>query len=171
MKGKFILAMFLVCVFVSGILVFGANASDYMKGKGHKKSLEEKFNYKLHFIMGNEEELSLSEDQVDKIKNLGIATKKGMIRAKAEIDVLGLDIKSELWKATIDTAAIDKLIEKKYDLKKAKAKASVKAYAALKGMLTAEQKEKMKDLFKELKKKMMHGPMKADKKGSCRKSR
>ena len=57
----------------------------------------------------------------------------------------------------IDTGAIDKLIDKKYDLKKEKAKSSVRAYASVKGLLTSEQKSKLKDLYKKCKKEMMQG--------------
>ena len=54
-----------------------------------------------------------------------------------------------MWKGTMDKAAMDKLIDKKYGLKKEKAKYLVGTCAALNGILTKEQREKVKDLRKE----------------------
>lgn len=50
-----------------------------------------------------------------------------------------------------DIAAINKLIDEKYELEKARAKSLVKAYAELKGILTEEQKKRLKDLHKKCK--------------------
>ena len=82
-----------------------------------------------------------------------------MIRKKAEIDIVALDIKAAMRDEQINTGAIDKLIDRKYDLKKAKAKSLVGAYAAVNGILTDEQKSKLKSLWKKCKKEMMHGAM------------
>ena len=57
-----------------------------------------------------------------------------------------------MWQNAIDTEAIDALIDKKYEIKKEKAKSMVGAYAELKGILTAEQKDKLKELYKKCKK-------------------
>ena len=55
-----------------------------------------------------------------------------------------MDIKEAMWSDNLDLEAINTLIDKKYDLKKAKAKSSIADYAELKGILTEEQKAKMK---------------------------
>lgn len=153
-----IVSVAVVFALTFGVLTLGVYAYDYGKAKeGCYWNLEEKFSYKAHFILKNTEELGLSDKQVEKIKDLKVKTKKALIGKKAELDVLALDIKGELWKDTIDTGAVNKLIDKKYELKKEKARSLVSAYAALKGILTEKQKEKMKELRKKCKKEMLHG--------------
>ena len=100
------------------------------------------------FLLKNKEELGLSDKQVGKIKDLKVNTKKNLIRKNAEIEILAIDIKAGLWKDTVDSAMLGKLIDKKYEIKKEKAKSTVNAYAALKNILTKGQKEKLKGLYK-----------------------
>ena len=99
------------------------------------------------------EDLGLSDDQIAKIKALKLDVKKELIQQNADIDIPGIDIKAEMYADTIDVDAINKLISKKYDLKKAKAQYLVTKYAQLKNILTAEQKDKLKDIWKQCKKK------------------
>ncbi|MFH1847184.1 MAG: hypothetical protein ABH869_06495 [Candidatus Omnitrophota bacterium] len=142
-------------VLVSSILTMNVYADGCGKMCGKMKSghmnLEEKFSCKALFIMENEEELGLSEQQIDSIKELRMTAKKDIIRKKAEIDIVGLDIKKELWEDTINVAVIDALIDQKYDFKKEKQKILIKAYASLKNVLTEDQKQKMKNIFKQKK--------------------
>lgn len=134
-------------------LMGGAIFADHGKKGGcqyeaEKGDLEAQFSAKAHLLMKSQEELGLSDDQMTKIHDLKMNTKKDMIRRDAEIEILALDIKSALHAETIDTKAVNALIDNKYDLKKEKTKALVGAYAALKEILTKEQKEKMKGLWK-----------------------
>lgn len=158
MSRKRVLAVFLVLT-----LVFSAAAIETYAGGmgGHgKKGLEDKFSCKAHMILMNKEELGLSDKQVAKIKDLKLKTKKDAIRKKAEIDILALDIKAAMYGDTIDTDAVNKLIDEKYELKKEKTKSLVAAYATLKGTLTDDQKAKLKDIYKNCKKQMTQGGMK-----------
>ena len=138
-------------LFVFLLAVFSASAlyaRDYSHGKkeGHGYDLEKKVLDKMHLAISNQEELALSEDQSQKIKTLKIATKKDLIKRKAEIDLLAIDIKSKLSEDTIDIEGANKIIDQKYELKKAKAKALVETYAKFKGILTDEQKKKLKNV-------------------------
>ena len=165
MKGKLIIIAFLVSTLILSVATFEAYAFDHGKTKGRHLDLEKKFSSKAHFILENEDELDLSDKQVGEIKELKIKTKKDLIRVNAEIDILALDMKAEMWKDSIDTNAVNKLIDKKYDFKKEKAKSLIAARAALNGILTKEQKEEMKELWKKRKKEkiqswMMKGKMK-----------
>ena len=116
-------------------------------GRG-KDGLEEQFYHKAHFLLDNGEELGLSDDQINQIKELKLSTKKALITKDAEIEVLAMDVQAEMHKETIDKEALHRLIDKKYDLKKEKAKSIASAYAALKGIVTKEQKDKMKAIWK-----------------------
>ena len=165
MKGILVVIMFLV----SGLLVGGApiraHAFDLCETKDRHFDLEDKFFKKTGMMLSNKEELGLSDEQVNKVKELKMNTKKDIIRKDAEIEILALEIKSEMWKDPADTVAVNKLVDKKYDLKKEKTKALVAGCAALKDVLTKDQEAKMKELRKKCKeekseRRMMKGKMK-----------
>jgi len=153
---KMRMAVVVVLVMTFGLIGSAVFADHGEKGEcqyeKEKGDLEAQFSDKAHLLMKNQEELGLSDEQMTKIHDLKMNTKKDLIRRDAEIEILALDIKSALHEETIDTKAVNALIDKKYDLKKEKTKMLVGAYAALKETLTKEQKEKMKGLWKNSKK-------------------
>jgi hypothetical protein len=112
-----------------------------------KWGLDEMLFHKAHFILMNQQEIGLSEDQVKTIKSLKLETKKSLLRQDVEIEVLALDIKAKLWEHPLDQEGINKLIDQKYELKKAKAKSLVDAYAKLRAVLTEEQMKKGKEIW------------------------
>ena len=120
-----------------------AGGGGYQKGGG----LDQMFCMKAHFILANQEELGLTDDKVAAIKALKVDTKKSLIKQNADIEIAAIDIKSALHQNPIDTAAVNKLIDQKYELKKAKAKTLVDALAKLKGMLTQDQYNKLKEIW------------------------
>ncbi|MBU1925674.1 MAG: hypothetical protein KKB82_07125, partial [Candidatus Omnitrophica bacterium] len=115
MKKKMAISMFLVCLLMFGFAAANIYAFDGMnKGKMEKMDMEEKFFYKAHLILSGQEELGITDDQAKKIKELKTNTKKDLIRKNAEIEILGMDIKSAMYEDVIDTKAVNKLIDKKY---------------------------------------------------------
>jgi len=144
MGRRLVIAVLFVCV---ALLATHVYAEGHGKMKDGHWDLEGKFCKKAMLIVKNQEELGLSDEEVKKIKDLKITTKKDLIMKKAEIEVLGLDIKAALWEDTIDLGSVNTLIDKKYELKKQKTKSIVAAYVALKGMLTKEQQGKLKSLI------------------------
>ncbi|MBU1061454.1 MAG: hypothetical protein KJ957_02085 [Candidatus Omnitrophica bacterium] len=165
MKRKIVSTALVVFVLFFGILAIESYARSCEKMEGYHGDLEGKFSHKAYFILKGQEELGLSDEQVVKIKDLKIETKKELIRKEAELDILALDIETELQKDTVNRDVVDKLIDRKYDIKKEKAKFLVNAYATLKGLLTTQQKDKMKELWKESKKEMSCDSMMKDKMG------
>ena len=148
MNKKIVAVLTITAIVVS----FGFIGSSYAfssrdKGGHHEMKLSDKFFHKAHFLLMNEKELGLSEDQVQAIKDLKHETKKYYIMQAAKIDVIKVDIKSELYTYPIDVEAIDPLVDQKYDLKKAKAKYIIKAFADLKAVLSQEQYDKMKEIW------------------------
>jgi Spy/CpxP family protein refolding chaperone len=127
---------------------FGHKGCPFSKEDGDKGGLDHTFFHKAHFILDHADELGLSEKQTEEIKNLKVDTKKNLIRQEAEIDILALDIKQRMYGPSIDTKAVNELVDQKYELKKAKAKSSVEAIAKLKQSLSEEQYKKMKETFK-----------------------
>jgi Spy/CpxP family protein refolding chaperone len=67
--------------------------------------------------------------------------------------VLKIDIKAKLWEDTIDKKGINKLIDKKYEIKKEKAKALVDTYAQFNNILTEEQKKTLETIIRQRHKK------------------
>lgn len=120
-------------------------------GKGQcdkEKGLDEKFFWKAKKIMHQAEALGLSEEQQEAIRTLKMDTKKNLIRQDAEIEVAKMDIQEMLRAESVDVAAAQKLVDQKYELKKARAKMLVEAYAKLKQSITPEQMAKMKEIHK-----------------------
>ena len=117
-------------------------------GKNDGPGQEEMVLKKAHFILFNKEELDLSDKQYDQIKAMKVALKKDLIKRNADIDLVKVDIKVEMWEDKVNTVAVDKLIDKKYDLKKDKAKMIVKTCADMKNVLNEDQVKKMKTLCK-----------------------
>ncbi len=95
----------------------------------------------------NQDELDLSDKQLEKIEDLKINVKKDLIKRNAEIDLIGVDIKSRLRDEKIDKKAINSLIDRKYELKKAKAKSLIDVLVELKNTLSEEQEKKLKDIW------------------------
>ena len=134
--------------------VHGSSGSCKMHGGGgmhghHGWGTAGKFFYKAHALLKSEKELQLSADQVKTIEGLKTETKKTLIRNKAEIETLKVDLDSQLHADKIDTAAASKLIDQKYELKKQSAKTLLEAYAKLKSTISAEQWETFHALKKE----------------------
>jgi len=147
----------LVVVFVVAALFLGAAEvradGDYrkmcMSQKSDKMDMDKKLFSKCHMILENAKELGLSAQQIESIKDLKLKTKKDLIVKESEIDLAALDIKTELWKDTIDLNVINPLIDKKYDLKKEKAKILVAAMAGIKKTLSKDQMDKLKAMHDE----------------------
>jgi hypothetical protein len=133
-------------VILSCFLVTSSYADSYKKSKHYGHGLDKKFVNKVRLALKNQEELGLSDEQYEKLKTLKMNTKKDLIKRKAEIDIIGVDIKGKLWEDPIDKKSINKFIDQKYELKKAKAKALVEAYATFQTILTDDQKKKLKEL-------------------------
>ncbi len=163
MKVKLLVVALLAVALMVGFGITQAFADGCcMEKKGG--DFKDKVHDKAMIMLSKQDELGLSDDQVKQIKDLKHKVMKDMIRKDAEIDVLAIDIKSAMWEDSIDTEAVDKLLDAKYDLKKAEAKAIVAALADLQNILTKEQQDKMKAIVKECKKAMMACPMM---KGGC----
>lgn len=151
MRVKFITVAFLILTLTLTLSISEIYARSCWKTEAKQGGSEGKLFYKAEFILRNQEELGLSDEQINRIKDLKLTTRKDLIKSEAEIKIIALDINAKMTQETIDIAAINKLIDEKYELKKAEAKALVKAYAELKNILTEEQKGKLKDLYKKCK--------------------
>jgi Spy/CpxP family protein refolding chaperone len=126
----------------------------YDRGGHHKESVKEKFFKKVKMIYLYQDELGVDDRQLDQIRALKIALKKDLIRKEADLGIIKVDIRSLLYEDEIDVEAVNKLIDKKYEIKKAKIKKVIMSLAQLKKILTKEQMERLKEIKRE--KKKMH---------------
>jgi len=132
----------------------GGYSKGGMQGGGHyEMPLHAKLFMKAKFLMIHQEELGLSEQQLDAIKDIKHGFKKEMITRTAEIEVIKVDIKALLHKRVVDVEAINRLIDQKYAIKNAKSKSMVQAFADLKAVLTDAQYDQMKKIWLDMKKK------------------
>ena len=102
----------------------------------------------LTLILENHEELGLTDEAVKKIRDLKIGTKKSLIRNRAEVELLMVDIISSLYKEKPEISEINKLIDKKFDIKKAGMKKLIAAFVGIKKLLSKEQIKQMKAICK-----------------------
>ena len=124
-----------------------AYAADHQKCGKCGCAFDAKVLKKLHLAMENQDELEASDSQIRKIRELKVALKKDLIQRKAEIDLIAVDMKSKLCAGDINRKEINQLIDRKYELKKAKAKALVEALIELEDILKDEQQEKLRDIM------------------------
>ena len=128
---------------------FAEKRGGYGQGMHHQKSIKEKFFKTVKMIHHNQDELNVNDNQLNQIRELRIALKKDLIRKKAEIDIVKVDIRSLLHEDEIDVDAVSKLIDQKFEIKKAGMKKAVKSFAELRKILTKEQKEKLKEVIRD----------------------
>ena len=114
----------------------------------NKCCFAEKFFHFAHSILENHEELGLTDVDVKKVRDLKIGTKKSLIRNRAEVELLMVDIISSLCQEKPDISAINKLIDKKFDVKKAGMKKLIAAFVEVKKLLSKEQMKQVKAICK-----------------------
>ena len=110
--------------------------------------LSEKFFHMAHAIFENHEELGFSKEKLLKVKDLKINTKKSLIRSTAEVEIVGVDIMAMMWECSPNIIEINKLIDKKFALKRDSMKKLVSAFLSLKKMLYEDQLYKLHSICK-----------------------
>ena len=145
---------FLVCF---GVLFLGIAVSAspvFADCRWHSKggTLEGKFFHKAHSLMQHQDEIGLSEEQIESVKMQKREVKKTMLMRNAEIEILAVDINAKLREYPVDEKALSDLVSQKADLEKERAVAMVKAFAQLKNTMTEDQYMAMKEIWKEQRK-------------------
>ncbi|MCK5427531.1 MAG: hypothetical protein KAJ34_07525, partial [Thermodesulfovibrionia bacterium] len=102
--------------------------------------------------------LDLSKEQIDKLNDLSIDSRINMIKDKAAIEVAELKLMKLMSDYDADKKAINRAVDKLYDLKKKKKNNMIDTHFKVTSILTREQFEK----FKTLKIKMGMGRMSGD---------
>ncbi|OGW79250.1 MAG: hypothetical protein A3G33_00170 [Omnitrophica bacterium RIFCSPLOWO2_12_FULL_44_17] len=149
MKKKLTGACLGIFVLAMGISMANVYAYDFRHSKQKcGGEIDGMFYKKAHMILENYSELGIPEETVEKTKNLQLETNKAVIRQNAEIEIVSLDLAAKLHEYPVDVETVNKLVDQQYELKKAKAKSVVGAITQLKSILTKEQYEKLRKLWK-----------------------
>jgi hypothetical protein len=109
--------------------------------------LADKFFDKAHFFLDNWEEIGLSEDQVKTIKMMKMDVKKQMVKAKADMEIMMIDMKVKLMEPKVNVEGINAMIDQGSAAWSAGAKQTVQAYAKLKAVLSEDQMAKAKSIW------------------------
>ena len=118
-------------------------SAEYLQNDEHASSdqMEEVFFRKIHFLLNDPKGMGLSDQQSAKVRQLKLEVKKDLVMRDAEIKAVDLDIEADLWEDAKNTDEVNKLVDKKYELEKARFKTMIGARRKLDDMLTAEQKK------------------------------
>jgi Spy/CpxP family protein refolding chaperone len=114
-----------------------------------KCEYSQKFLMDAHKLLKEKASLTLTADQVKAIQDLKRDAEKNSIKQSAEIQVLELDIKAKLHEDKVDLAAVQGLIDQKYEIQKSLEKSAVEASVKLQSLLTDKQSEQYKKMQKE----------------------
>ncbi len=114
------------------------------KMMGHKKSLVDKY-----FILKKlQDKLQLTDSQLAGIKTIVFNTEEKMVAYKTENMKLKLELKKMLDVDTLDYAAVEQVVSKKFNNKAMMFMEHLKAKKAIEKILTAEQLYKIKEMKK-----------------------
>ena len=102
---------------------------------------------KSKFFLSNKEAIGLSDEQVSEIKAIKSATKKSMIRSKAEMEIFQMDLIDKMSEPVLDMAALNAFIDQASAGWATSAKASLADYAKLRAVLNEGQMNKAKEIW------------------------
>lgn len=113
----------------------------------HPCPITSKLMKKSCFLLGNAEEIGLSEDQVKKIMAIKMEAKKQMILGEAQMKVAFIDMTAKLHEEKLDMEGLNKMVDDFSAGMAAATKKTLQSYADLKGLLTEEQMKKAKAIW------------------------
>lgn len=124
----------------------GDHGSGSMHDLAHQKAM--KF---FKHMLKNKEAMSLTDEQVQQLRDLKINYKKDRIRMKADVDVAEVDLHVLLWDDTAKLADIETQMNNVHALMTKLHMASIKAKRDGKAVLTDEQRARMDAMHKRMK--------------------
>ena len=102
-------------------------------------------------MLKNKEEMSLTDEQIQQLRDLKINYKKNRIRMKADVDVAEIDLHVLLWDEKAKLADIEAQMNTVHGLMTKLHMASIKAKRDGKAVLTDEQRSRMDKIHKRMK--------------------
>ncbi len=118
------------------------------RGHGGFPGLEEKYFWKSKFLLKNQEELGLSEEQTQKLSAGKFDLKRALIETQAQKDLAMLDIERELHSDKPNREKINAAIDKKIEAERLASRAFAEGLVNIQNILTPEQAGKTKELHR-----------------------
>jgi hypothetical protein len=117
-------------------------------GEQYQCPVAGKFMKKAAFFLDNSTEIGLSDDQVGKIKVLKDDVQKIYVRQGADMQVFMIDLQAKMSEPKVDVDGINKMIDSSAAAMTQGTKSVVEKYAQLKAVLSDEQMNKAKAVWK-----------------------
>lgn len=143
---------------------------DHGSGDMHERDHQKAMKFFKHMLK-NKDAMSLTDEQVQQLRDLKINYKKDRIRMKAEVDVAKVDLHVLLWDETSKLADIETQMNTVHGLMTKLHMASIKAKRDGKAVLTDEQRSRMDAMHKYMKGGSMGHPGDSSKEKKCKKSK
>ena len=100
----------------------------------------------IRMVLMNRQELGLTTQQVDSLRNLGMDSWRAAIRRRADLQLARLDLMSLRFSDPVDMGKIEAKVREIEKLRGDGSIARIRTVEAAKAQLTAEQREKLKGL-------------------------
>jgi len=101
----------------------------------------------IAIVLMNRQALGLSTQQVDSLRKLGMDSRRAAIQRKADLQIGMLDLMNLRWSDPVDMGKIETKVREIEKLKGDGLVAKIRTGEAVKAQLTAEQREKLKNLW------------------------
>jgi hypothetical protein len=137
-----------VLVLAATLALPSVYAGEGFRHQKEKRGLDAVFQKKVHVMLKNAGDIGLTPDKIEELKGLQLDTQKTLIQQKADMKVINLDIREKLRAPQVDVNEVYTLVDRKYEIKKTGDKMLVDAIVKTKGLLTQEQMDKLKELWK-----------------------
>jgi hypothetical protein len=143
--------LLIATVLLSSIALAGPTLSYAKHGgdncqKCEQKCKASKIKKELKDIWKHNDLLNLTKDQMTKLKDIKHSAIKNIIKLTADVDIITVDLKSEMWEATHNQSALTKLVAKKYDAKEKIAMEYIKAISDINATLTEDQRNTLLEI-------------------------
>ncbi len=150
-RGKWVL-LALTPLLVGGLIAGEASAFKG-RGYGYTKPAHWRTGYgRPGWAYGNrlawmKEELQLTDEQVQRVRDVVLEGGKRVIKDRADLRVSGLELRELLAKAEVDKSAVDEKVKQIGQLRQKLLQDRIDTHLKIREILTPEQREKAGSLF------------------------
>lgn len=142
-KRLLFLSLLLAGVFMSAAIDASACTACHKKESDQNECKMAELKSVGKLLWSNKDFLGLTQEQLDKIKDIKHSALKDLIRLNAEVEVLEIDLHSEMWEPLIAVETVNGLLEQKFAVKNKIAKTFVQAVADMQQVLSEDQRAKV----------------------------
>jgi len=101
----------------------------------------------IRMVLFNRQELGLTTQQVESLRNLGMDSRRAAIRRSADLQIAQLDLMNLRWSNPVDMGKVEAKVREIERFKGDGRIAAIRTAEDAKAQLTAEQREKLRSLW------------------------